>query len=211
MSRLRMTTLAAAAAAALMASGSVARAATLTEDFEAVPFSTWETNWFGVNSNAVNFYVMFFGPANHDNRGYNKDGIFLTDGNAGDDLTINIVFDAGFASTLTFFSIDVASYVTGGTLDFFDRAGAIISTQLVIPTSGADTEPGIYNTYFVNSSNGIGGFRFNTGDYESEGNVSVDNLIARTDVSTVPVPAALPLLLSGLGVMGLLGWRRKRG
>ena len=29
-------------------------------------------------------------------------------------------------------------------------------------------------------------------------------------VSTVPVPAAMPLLAGGLGLMGILGWRRKR-
>jgi len=30
------------------------------------------------------------------------------------------------------------------------------------------------------------------------------------DVSEVPAPAALPLFASGLGALGLLGWRRKR-
>jgi hypothetical protein len=28
--------------------------------------------------------------------------------------------------------------------------------------------------------------------------------------STTPIPAALPLFASGLGALGLLGWRRKR-
>jgi hypothetical protein len=28
--------------------------------------------------------------------------------------------------------------------------------------------------------------------------------------ATTPLPAALPLFATGLGVMGLLGWRRKR-
>ena len=31
-----------------------------------------------------------------------------------------------------------------------------------------------------------------------------------TPVSQVPLPAALPLFATGLGVLGLLGWRRKR-
>jgi len=36
-----------------------------------------------------------------------------------------------------------------------------------------------------------------------------DNL-TNSDVSPTPLPAALPLFASGLGAMGLLGWRRKR-
>ncbi len=31
-----------------------------------------------------------------------------------------------------------------------------------------------------------------------------------TQISTVPLPAALPLFAGGLGLLGLLGWRRKR-
>ena len=38
------------------------------------------------------------------------------------------------------------------------------------------------------------------------GNAYFDNV----RLSSVPVPAALPLFASGLGVMGLLGWRRRR-
>jgi hypothetical protein len=29
-------------------------------------------------------------------------------------------------------------------------------------------------------------------------------------ISEVPIPAALPLFATGLGALGLLGWRRKR-
>jgi len=36
--------------------------------------------------------------------------------------------------------------------------------------------------------------------------VTIDNLV----VQTIPIPAALPLFASGLGALGLLGWRRKR-
>ena len=33
---------------------------------------------------------------------------------------------------------------------------------------------------------------------------------AEVPLSTTPLPAALPLFVSGLGAMGLFGWRRKR-
>ena len=39
--------------------------------------------------------------------------------------------------------------------------------------------------------------------------VTGDNIIVRA-VSPVPIPAAFPLLASGLGGLGLLGWRGKR-
>jgi len=37
-----------------------------------------------------------------------------------------------------------------------------------------------------------------------------DNLGLSGDLQTVPVPAALPLFVTGLGALGLFGWRRKR-
>ena len=37
---------------------------------------------------------------------------------------------------------------------------------------------------------------------------AIDNIVVST--SPVPVPAALPLFASGLGCLGLLGWRRRR-
>lgn len=58
---------------------------------------------------------------------------------------------------------------------------------------------------------------FSFGNYFFSNNtVSIDDgthLIACNDcvsISSTPIPAALPLFASGLGAMGLLGWRRKR-
>jgi hypothetical protein len=42
------------------------------------------------------------------------------------------------------------------------------------------------------------------------GSVGQPFVIATEEIVTTPLPAALPLLATGLGALGLLGWRRKR-
>jgi hypothetical protein len=48
----------------------------------------------------------------------------------------------------------------------------------------------------------------------SEASAIIDNVTISTggggNAGTTPLPAALPLFATGLGALGLLGWRRKR-
>jgi hypothetical protein len=39
---------------------------------------------------------------------------------------------------------------------------------------------------------------------------TIGGTVTVTELTTTPLPAALPLFATGLGAMGLLGWRRKR-
>jgi hypothetical protein len=50
-------------------------------------------------------------------------------------------------------------------------------------------------------------FYFGIGSNDPSGNVVLEEITA---VSAVPLPAALPLFATGLGALGLLGWRRKK-
>ncbi len=64
----------------------------------------------------------------------------------------------------------------------------------------------------------IGGTDFNIACYPAPYNCGITNLTAPASfqsftggsLTETPLPAALPLLATGIGAMGLLGWRRKR-
>ena len=56
-------------------------------------------------------------------------------------------------------------------------------------------------------------FVIETGDLQDIGTyfgLDAGVLQVASDVGDTPLPAALPLFATGLGAMGLLGWRRKR-
>lgn len=79
------------------------------------------------------------------------------------------------------------------TMSIYDAADILVHSWLL----GGDaigTAGGNRYGWFVNN-----GFPF----------LAIDNASLSTP-DAVPVPAALPLFMGGLGVMGLLGWRRKR-
>ena len=46
--------------------------------------------------------------------------------------------------------------------------------------------------------------------YNGDNNLPTGLTITFSEVSATPLPAALPLFASGLGALGLLGWRRKK-
>ena len=183
-------------AIAALALSSVAAAATLTEDFEA-PFPTWESGWFGVNSDAQNCYGVGGG------RGNNPDGLWVSNGGCLA-APVNVAFNAGFAATLTSLDLDVAGY-SPTTLTIYDKNGATLLSVSVVLTFGSFSDPGTYSHYGVTSSNGIGGFSFTGG---ASGNTSIDNIVVNGG-SAVPEPATWTLMIGGFGLAGAALRRRR--
>jgi hypothetical protein len=144
---------------------------------------------------------------------------------AGPNLLVNGNFDAGpvnsqaptgwtYLNTFgaTFGGVVTAGCGTAGSNCYFD--GAVQAYDSI--TQAITTTPGLlYNisfdlsdnstltTFLAISNNGLPGTSGNGVNlvvYAGEGE----------PVRAVPLPAALPLFATGLGALGLLGWRRKR-
>ena len=79
-------------------------------------------------------------------------------------------------------------------------------TQLKDAQGNPIVNPGLWALMFGNSGNG---FDANTLYLTAGLNGGVNGLFAEIQSAT-PIPAALPLFATGLGALGLFGWRRKR-
>ncbi len=115
---------------------------------------------------------------------------------------------AAFSSTYT--AVGFTAYFNGlgpGTLTVFGTGGLTIGT-FALPTSGVDPATGLADRGYLGftSTDPITGFQWDT-----IGGTNLNTGFTNISVgSATPLPGTLPLFASGLGMLGLLGWRRKR-
>jgi hypothetical protein len=91
----------------------------------------------------------------------------------------------------------------GGNVEYFrvcNSAGACDAVEIGLSLSGVQlADAGVQTSSDNNNDQGQ-----NNNDQGENNNYQGNNL------SQVPLPATLPLFASGLGALGLLGWRRKK-
>jgi hypothetical protein len=94
----------------------------------------------------------------------------------------------------------------GGTSIFFSAFGTALDTSTNVQT----TFEAIFSTNFAGQT-ALSLQTILNSQGTLDGPLSVEFLAGPFGSSTsVPVPAALPLFATGLGALGLLGWRRKK-
>jgi hypothetical protein len=118
--------------------------------------------------------------------------------------------------------------VTGDTPDFTNILGLSNqgTTDYILKLSNGNTSPGPILTLpiddggtLVGFTGGIiedrasliGGCDLSSGLCISPGPIDEGSANLTSAVAATPLPGALPLFATGLGAMGLFGWRRKRG
>ena len=112
-------------------------------------------------------------------------------------------------NTVTLYSEADGKGSVVATVTFVDGVGYKVDGALSGAFYGPNTtDPGYIESIFTSATlfasavltNDIGGFEV----------ADVSANFIQTGLSGTPLPAALPLFASGLGALGLLGWRRKR-
>jgi hypothetical protein len=84
----------------------------------------------------------------------------------------------------------VSLFASGSNTNLLPAAASAPTTE--VTTTLMNLQPGTYNLWYAAANN------------------LPEDLVVNSIPSGVPLPAALPLFATGIGALGLLGWRRKR-
>lgn len=92
---------------------------------------------------------------------------------------------------------------------FFDNGG-VLGVNLSI----LDSSESLLGTWLLSDPTDligtVGGSGYGWFATNGFGTLNIDNASLTTDVAATPLPATLPMFVSGLGLVGLLRWRRTR-
>jgi hypothetical protein len=115
------------------------------------------------------------------------------------------------ATTVTFDSLNITPSAIAPIFDYIPSiSGGFLSVCSTTALPGCTIDAG-KDSFFIQIRNFRSTPTFNRFDYAQSSVPGFFSTVSGSvSVSEVPLPAALPLFATGLGALGLLGWRRKR-
>ncbi len=119
------------------------------------------------------------------------------DGNLGNDILVFTFDQIVSIDSIGFSNVD-------GNDDF--AFGTVVGNVFSRLVSFQDVQNTVLTASFLNPISLSVGTSFGIGAIGSLDNFRINNM----SVTAVPLPAALPLLACGVGILGFAGWRRKR-
>ncbi len=138
---------------------------------------------------------------------------FLGDLSAFDGGTLSLDMATFFRGGGVFASFGTVLLYTGGsnvataTADMGDPPGGSGVWSPFAVSFDASTF-GVSDLVWAGLLGNVTGFAIATDAFDGGDTIGIDNVSLVS--AEVPIPAALPLLAGGLGLLGLLGWRRRR-
>ncbi len=120
---------------------------------------------------------------------------------------VGVVMKASNGKPFTLDTVDLADTFNAGVapdilFDFFLHDGTEILSTVTL-----DSVPGLQTfTFGVTNVDYVTWINANPVGFQPQ----FDNVVAFASVAPTPIPATLPLFVSALGGIGLLGWRRRR-
>jgi len=153
--------------------------------------------------------VSQFSPARADSIGFSSDPLNFGDVTVGTTktiaLTATFTVDPGFDFLFWIAPIVVSAPFSSGSCG--STSTCVVDVSFSPTTTGDFTDPAV----FFGEEAGVVGFppSFETPSLTSTLELEGVGVAAAPPAAT-PLPATLPLFATGLGALGLLGWRRKR-
>jgi len=131
-----------------------------------------------------------------------------------DPVTLGIMADASGVPSDSFLFSQTVAVSNSGPVVLNSLSWSIAASSVywlaAIPSSTTTSAGWQFTDSFTGLGNRSSGLGAGTWTTAPDFDAVMASISGTTAAAAVPVPAALPLFASGLGVMGLLGWRRKR-
>jgi hypothetical protein len=195
-----------------------ARANVVTVNFDALDASGGQITGTPLTSYLAGYGITLSVSGASASVGIASDNLIYGGGDIGATTGHNVLLEGGghpvsftlsFANPLSSFQFDRVSSILPNSFPTWSATAYDLSNS-VLSTVGESPQIGTFAaTTFVLTGADISSVTFSGNDFGVYGfaNEPIDTLVL---TSATPLPAALPLFASGLGALGLLGWRRKR-